>query len=130
MTAYAGYLPAAVAMARDAGAKIMEIYRTDFEVGRKADDSPVTEADIAAETIILRGLNALTPNYPVVAEEAASRGELPAVGDAAFWLVDPLDGTKEFLDRNGEFTVNIALIVAPLEAALRGQRGDPWSWSA
>jgi len=112
MADYTEFLPAIVAMAHDAGAKIMEIYRTDFDVDRKADDSPVTEADTAAETIILRALKALTPDYPVVAEEAASRGELPAVGDAPFWLVDPLDGTKEFLNRNGEFTVNIALIVA------------------
>ena len=112
MTQYAEFLPAMVAMAHDAGARIMEIYRTDFQVARKADDSPVTEADTAAEAIITRALRALTPHYPIVAEEAASRGELPDVGDDPFWLVDPLDGTKEFLNRNGEFTVNIALIVA------------------
>jgi 3'(2'), 5'-bisphosphate nucleotidase len=111
MRNYAEFLPAIVAMAHDAGAKIMEIYRTDFDVSHKADDSPVTEADTAAETIITRALKALPPDYAIVAEEAASRGELPDIGDAPFWLVDPLDGTKEFLNRNGEFTVNIALIV-------------------
>ena len=112
MTEYSEFLPAIVAMARDAGAKIMDIYQTDFDVRRKEDDSPVTEADTAAEEIIVRALSALTPDFPIVAEEAASRGELPQVGDAPFWLVDPLDGTKEFLNRNGEFTVNIGLIVA------------------
>src|SRR3546814_6320233 len=63
-----------------------------------------------AEAIITHGLKTLTPDLPVVAEEAASAGYLPAVEDGPFWLVDPLDGTKEFLNRNGEFTVNIALI--------------------
>jgi len=111
MNAYIQFLPALIATAHDAGAKIMEIYQTDFDVSRKEDDSPVTEADTAAEIIILKALKALTPDFPIVAEEAASRGELPAVGADPFWLVDPLDGTKEFLNRNGEFTVNIGLIV-------------------
>ena len=109
MTDYSTLLPAIIATAR--GATIMEVYATDFAVDRKEDDSPVTEADTRAEAIIIPALKALTPDYPIVAEEAASRGELPKVGDAPFWLVDPLDGTKEFLNRNGEFTVNIALIV-------------------
>ncbi len=112
MSQFAEFLPAIVAMAHDSGAKIMEIYATDFDVSRKADDSPVTEADIAAEAIILPALRALTPHFSIVAEEAHSRGDAPDVGDSPFWLVDPLDGTKEFLNRNGEFTVNIGLIVA------------------
>ncbi|MEX2615056.1 MAG: 3'(2'),5'-bisphosphate nucleotidase CysQ [Alphaproteobacteria bacterium] len=111
MTDYSTLLPAIVAAAHDAGATIMAVYATDFSVDRKEDDSPVTEADTRAEAIIIPALQALTPEYPVVAEEAASRGEMPKIGDAPFWLVDPLDGTKEFLNRNGEFTVNIALVV-------------------
>ncbi|MEC9268161.1 MAG: 3'(2'),5'-bisphosphate nucleotidase CysQ [Pseudomonadota bacterium] len=103
-------LPAIEKAARDAGATIMRIYATDFETRTKDDASPVTEADEAAEAIILPMLNALTPDVPVVAEEAAAAGDIPDVGDGPFWLVDPLDGTKEFLKRNGEFTVNIALI--------------------
>lgn len=106
----ADLLPAVEALAREAGAAIMAIYQTDFEARSKADSSPVTDADIAAEAIIKPGLEALTPAIPVVAEEAAAEGEIPTVGSGAFWLVDPLDGTKEFLKRNGEFTVNIALI--------------------
>lgn len=106
----ADLLPAIEKAARDAGAKIMQIYATDFETRTKSDASPVTEADEAAEAIILPMLNALTPDIPVVAEEAAAAGDIPDVGDGPFWLVDPLDGTKEFLKRNGEFTVNIALI--------------------
>ena len=79
----------------------------------KADGSPVTQADQAAEAIITRGLADLTPEIPVVAEEAASAGQVPETDDGPFWLVDPLDGTKEFVreDGKGEFTVNIALIV-------------------
>ena len=75
----------------------------------KADASPVTAADEAGEAIILAGLRELTPNLPIVAEEAVA-GEAPEVGDGLFWLVDPLDGTKEFLSGNGEFTVNVGLI--------------------
>ncbi len=96
-------------IARDAGAVILQIYRTDFAVRGKADTSPVTAADEAAESLIVPALQALSP-HPVVAEEAVSRGECPTVG-GSFWLVDPLDGTREFVSRNGEFTVNIALVV-------------------
>lgn len=79
----------------------------------KSDGSPVTLADQAAEAIILKGLAELTPDIPVVAEEAAEAGKIPKVGKGPFWLVDPLDGTKEFLryDGKGEYTVNIGLIV-------------------
>ncbi|MEO1253163.1 MAG: 3'(2'),5'-bisphosphate nucleotidase CysQ [Pseudomonadota bacterium] len=92
-----------------AGAEIMAIYRTDFSIDEKADASPVTEADGRAEAIIIAGLNELSPATPILAEEAASAGHAPALGDE-FFLVDPLDGTREFINRNGEFTVNIALI--------------------
>jgi len=105
----AALLPEIVAAARRAGEAILAVYRTDFDVERKADESPVTQADLDAERIILDVLRRLTPDIPVVAEEEVSAGRTPDVGDR-FWLVDPLDGTREFLSRNGEFTVNIALI--------------------
>jgi 3'(2'), 5'-bisphosphate nucleotidase len=76
----------------------------------KADGSPVTAADQAAEDIILTALRRLTPHIPVISEEEASKGLCPDVSDGLFWLVDPLDGTKEFISGNNEFTVNIALI--------------------
>ncbi len=96
-------------IAQRAGAKIMEIYATEFSANQKADLSPVTIADEQAETIILGELKKHWPDIPVVAEEAASAGKIPTVAQQ-FFLVDPLDGTKEFVSRNGEFTVNIALI--------------------
>ena len=96
-------------LAQQAGREIMRIYASDFAVASKADNSPVTEADQVAEKIILMGLNENWPNLPVLAEEAASAGNIPQLGNR-FFLVDPLDGTKEFTSRNGEFTVNIALI--------------------
>jgi 3'(2'), 5'-bisphosphate nucleotidase len=99
------------AVARLAGAAIMAVYATDFSVRDKADASPVTAADEQAEVLILAALKRLTPTVPVVSEEAAAAGRTPSVDDR-FWLVDPLDGTKEFIRRNGEFTVNIALIEA------------------
>ena len=98
-----------MAITREAGALIMEIYRDDFEVRGKQDASPVTEADEKAERLILERLGALQSRFPVVSEEAAAAGYVPEMGQC-FWLVDPLDGTKEFINRNGEFTVNIALI--------------------
>jgi 3'(2'), 5'-bisphosphate nucleotidase len=94
---------------REAGRVIMEIYATDFAVRGKDDASPVTEADERAERVILQRLAVLAPEVPVVAEEAVAAGCVPRIGDR-FWLVDPLDGTKEFISRNGEFTVNIALV--------------------
>ncbi len=100
-------------LALEAGRAIMEIYNTDFEVDTKADSSPVTQADKIAEAIITRALmkDIKTP-FPIVGEEAFADGHAPHVGDGPFWLVDPLDGTKEFISKNGEFTVNIALIDA------------------
>jgi 3'(2'), 5'-bisphosphate nucleotidase len=98
------------AAAHDAGAAILEIYAQPFAVAQKADASPVTHADEIAEAIILERLRRATPDIPVVAEELAAAGGLPAAAPERFWLVDPLDGTKEFVARSGEFTVNIALI--------------------
>ena len=88
----------------------MEVYRTDFDSKRKDDGSPVTLADTAAEAVILPGLRALTPDIPVVSEEEHSAGDSPKAVGNRFWLVDPLDGTREFLKRNDEFTVNIGLV--------------------
>src|SRR5215470_10751942 len=97
-------------IAREAAREIMRIYAGDLGVRDKADKSPVTDADHAAEAIIVAGLRALTPGTPVVAEEEIAAGHVPTLDGGPFWLVDPLDGTKEFIKRNGEFTVNIALI--------------------
>jgi 3'(2'), 5'-bisphosphate nucleotidase len=102
-------LGSVVRIAREAGEVILAVYATDFSARGKADASPVTEADEKAEAVITAALAALTPDIPIVAEEAVAAGNIPEVGDR-FWLVDPLDGTKEFINRNGEFTVNIALI--------------------
>lgn len=110
MTDLAALLPEVVATAKDAGAEIMKIYATDFDVEVKDDNSPVTAADHAAEAVILPRLEALNPDYPIIAEESVAKNGIPEFGDGPFWLVDPLDGTREFLNRNGEFTVNIALI--------------------
>ena len=98
------------ALAIEAGEAIMKIYAEDFTPEFKDDYSPVTEADTAAETLIVAGLEAFEPEIPVVAEEAFSAGHSPDISGGRFWLVDPLDGTHEFIDKNGEFTVNIALI--------------------
>ena len=98
-----------IGAARSAGMAIMEIYATDFDVAKKSDASPVTAADEKAEAVILKALATIAPEIPVVSEEAASAGHIPDFGNR-FWLVDPLDGTKEFISKNGEFTVNIALI--------------------
>jgi 3'(2'), 5'-bisphosphate nucleotidase len=99
------------AIAEGAGALVMEVYRSDFSARSKDDASPVTEADEVAEAFIVAALHKLTPEIPVVAEEAVAAGRIPEVANL-FWLVDPLDGTKEFIGRNDEFTVNIALIEA------------------
>jgi 3'(2'), 5'-bisphosphate nucleotidase len=101
---------ALIEAAYDAGAAILEIYASDFAPTRKADSSPVTAADVAAERLILAALQTCAPGVPVVAEEQAAAEGLPQHLGARFFLVDPLDGTKEFIARNGEFTVNIALI--------------------
>ena len=100
---------AIVALADAAGEAIMALYGK-VEARHKDDRSPVTAADEAAERVILKGLRKLTPDIPVVAEEEVSRGAGPETVANRFWLVDPLDGTKEYLNHNGEFTVNIALI--------------------
>ena len=97
-------------LAQIAGQEILSAYGTDVAVRTKADASPVTEADERAERAILAGLARVAPDTPVVAEESVAEGRVPDIEGRAFLLVDPLDGTKEFISRNGEFTVNIALV--------------------
>jgi 3'(2'), 5'-bisphosphate nucleotidase len=106
-------LAQAKSIARRAGHAVLEVYGTDFQARTKADASPLTEADLAAHRLILSELTRLTPAVPILSEESV--GESSAGQRAAwtrYWLVDPLDGTREFVARNGEFTVNIALIDA------------------
>ena len=106
-----------VAIARDAGEVILDIYQSaDLGTQRKGDGSPVTRADGAAEALIRARLAEAWPDIPVIAEEAVSAGRIPEVG-TRFFLVDPLDGTAEFIRRSGEFTVNIALIEDGLPVA-------------
>jgi len=106
----AALLPPLRAAAREAGRVILRFYNEGTTVSNKADGSPVTEADRAAEAVILPVLRSLTPNWAAVAEEDSAINGKPVVTSRFFWLVDPLDGTKEFIKRNGEFTVNIGLI--------------------
>lgn len=99
-----------VALARQAGDAILEVYATDFDVQAKDDDSPLTQADMASHRVIDAGLRALTPDIPVISEESGLPDFAERSQWSRYWLIDPLDGTKEFVKRNGEFTVNIALI--------------------
>lgn len=104
------HLEAVCAIAHEAGRRILDVYEREFAVEHKEDRSPLTEADRAAHEIIVSRLQALTPDIPVLSEESAKVDYETRAGWKRFWLVDPLDGTKEFINRNGEFTVNIALI--------------------
>jgi 3'(2'), 5'-bisphosphate nucleotidase len=130
-------LPDVETAARRAGEAILDHYRGDFAVNRKLDGSPVTAADHASEAVVVPALHALTPEIPVVSEEAAEAGHMPDVSGGRFWLVDPLDGTKEFVKRNGEFAVVIGLvddfravagvIYAPdLDLLYAGASGQAW----
>lgn len=104
------WLEEVVALATEAGRRILDVYERQFDVSLKDDDSPLTDADRAAHEVIVKRLAALTPDIPVLSEESAKIEYSQRAGWQRFWLVDPLDGTKEFVNRNGEFTVNIALI--------------------
>ena len=111
MTLQAALRDEVIALAREAATRILAIYDTAFDVEHKADASPLTEADLASHHCIIDGLKRLTPDVPVLSEESAHLvGEVERRGWTRLWLVDPLDGTREFVKRNGEFTVNIALI--------------------
>jgi 3'(2'), 5'-bisphosphate nucleotidase len=127
----------AIQLAHDAAAAILAVYEHPFEVERKSDLSPVTAADLAAHHILVEGLEALTPDIPVLSEEAVEDTPWNTRREwRRLWLVDPLDGTREFVKRNGEFTVNLALIEdgvaifgivqAPVTGALwHATRGGP-----
>jgi 3'(2'), 5'-bisphosphate nucleotidase len=106
----AALLDAIIALAREAGARIMEVYESDIAVTHKEDRSPLTQADLAAHKAIVAGLAKLTPDIPVLSEEGAETPYATRSSWTRYWIVDPLDGTKEFIKRNGEFTVNIALV--------------------
>ena len=102
--------PDVSAIAIEAGEAILSVYHDDFTVERKVDDSPLTEADLASNRVILARLKARTPDIPILSEESSHTPFEQRRSWQRYWLVDPLDGTKEFVKRNGEFTVNIALI--------------------
>ena len=118
------------ALALAAGAEIMEVRRTGVSAETKADDSPVTQADRRAEAVILRGLAQSFPEVPVVAEEEVAAGRVPDTGKGPFILVDPLDGTREFIGGKPDFTVNIALVMGgePVIGIVHApQRGQVWT---
>ncbi len=106
----AAWLEQVVMIATEAGRRILDVYEQKFEVDHKDDGSPLTAADQAANEVIVARLQALTPDIPILSEESAKIEYSQRAGWTRFWLVDPLDGTKEFVSRNGEFTVNIALV--------------------
>ncbi|HSN01006.1 MAG TPA: 3'(2'),5'-bisphosphate nucleotidase CysQ [Rudaea sp.] len=125
---------ACCALAREAGDAIMHVYAGEFAVERKDDDSPLTAADLAAHRVIVAGLQALAPAIPVLSEESAEHaGWSERRRWQRYFLVDPLDGTREFVKRNGEFTVNIALIEAhaPVLGVVHAPALDEtyWAWS-
>ncbi|MCS6878081.1 MAG: 3'(2'),5'-bisphosphate nucleotidase CysQ [Geminicoccaceae bacterium] len=106
-------LPSLLALVARAGAIVLEHYGQAGSAELKADASPVTAADRAAERFLEEGLSLLAPGLPIVAEEAVAAGRVPRIEPPdTFWLVDPLDGTREFLSRNGEFTINVGLVRA------------------
>lgn len=107
---YRDLLPEVVAIADAASEQVLHIYRTDFSVEYKDDESPITAADLVSHRIIAEGLRQLTPDFPVLSEESAHAPWPQRRNWHRFWLVDPVDGTKEFTLRTDEFTVNIALV--------------------
>ena len=135
MTAHLGDVAlrnAVIDLAQAAGEAIMQVYRQDFGVEQKDDRSPLTQADLASHRIIVDGLARLTPDIPVLSEESA---QLPWDVRRAwqrYWLVDPLDGTREFVKKNGEFTVNIALIEGhvPTFGVVQSPALDEMHWAA
>lgn len=106
-----GLLASVRDVARQAGEIELRYFREGADIRRKNDGSPVTIADEEAEELIVKNLGVMTPDIPVVGEESVAAGKIPDISGGTFWLVDPLDGTREFINGSGEFTVNIALIV-------------------
>jgi 3'(2'), 5'-bisphosphate nucleotidase len=123
---------AVIELAQAAGAAIMDVYRQDFDVDHKDDRSPLTQADLASHRIIVEGLARLTPDIPVLSEESAQLPWDVRRGWRRYWLVDPLDGTREFVKKNGEFTVNIALIEdhASVFGVVQSPALDELHWAA
>ncbi len=107
---YLQYLTQVIEIAKVAGVAIMQVYSTDFDVEKKEDNSPLTKADLAAHHCIVSALGQLTPYVPILSEESETIDYETRREWQQYWLIDPLDGTREFVKRNGEFTVNIALI--------------------
>ena len=93
-----------------AGESILKIYDTEFEINEKTDLTPLTEADLQSHNIIVSGLKSITPDIPIISEEKKLESFALRKSRKQYWLIDPLDGTREFINKNGEFTVNIALI--------------------
>ncbi|MEZ5545424.1 MAG: 3'(2'),5'-bisphosphate nucleotidase CysQ [Lysobacteraceae bacterium] len=122
----AAMIETVIAIAQQAGRAILAVYARDFEVETKADASPLTEADMASHRIIAEGLGQLAPHVPLLSEEGAQIPWETRRQWTRWWLVDPLDGTREFVKRNGEFTVNIALIEngAPVLGVVHAPVGD------
>jgi 3'(2'), 5'-bisphosphate nucleotidase len=127
----AALLPEIVALARAAGQVVMKVYAGEFDVRAKKDATPVTVADEQSETLILAGLKRLTPHIPAASEEQVSASGVWKEPPPRFWLVDPLDGTREFASRNGEFSINIGLVEGgkPVLGAVHGPTSDV-TWAA
>ncbi|MBS3786817.1 3'(2'),5'-bisphosphate nucleotidase CysQ [Candidatus Bipolaricaulota bacterium] len=106
MTNYNSYLDEVIDLARNAGTEALKYYRKDYSIEEKEDDSPVTEADYASEDILISGLKSTDPG--IIAEEA---GLLPGKSEDSYWIVDPLDGTQDFIDKTGEFSIMVGLLV-------------------
>lgn len=107
---YSSMLPDVIRIADEASAKVLHIYQSDFKVSYKEDESPITAADVASHEMIVEGLRNISQDIPILSEEGAQAPWNERKRWRRFWLVDPIDGTKEFTQRTGEFTVNIALI--------------------
>lgn len=104
------FLQPVIALTLEAGRRILEIYQTDFRIAYKEDRSPFTAADLVSHHCLIEGLQALTPSWPVLSEEFCQIAHEERSAWKTYWLIDPLDGTREFIKRNGEFTVNVSLI--------------------
>jgi 3'(2'), 5'-bisphosphate nucleotidase len=132
MTGLPRLATAAADIARRAADAILDVYEGDFAVEHKDDRSPLTAADLAAHRVIVAGLRELTPGWPILSEESASIPWSERASWTRYWLVDPLDGTREFVKRNGEFTVNIALIDATrpvlgiVQTPVSGELASAW----
>ena len=132
MTGLAGLAAAVADIARRAADAILEVYEGDFAVEHKDDRSPLTAADLAAHRVIVAALRELTPGWPILSEESSDIPWSERAGWTRYWLVDPLDGTREFVKRNGEFTVNIALIDATrpvlgvVQTPVSGELASAW----